>query len=389
MAEFIVTANPKAILPDEYKHRFKTFLCDFVSVQDVEPLMSDNGSSDEAHCSWVVETSTLIHFDSVLAFNTLNHPRLLLPLFEDAFREYQEDILRVRKNLRVKKQVHIRLQGLPPLPEFSKSTIGDVKANETSSMVQISGTIVRSSGVKMLEMSRMYECQNARCKYRFRVYADPEQDNVLPHPRSCPKTYVLNATVNNADNNAPKSEKKCNCTDLREIDEERVCVDYQEIRVQDRIEHLAMGAVPRSITIILHADLVDRYNPGDDVMIIGTPVRQWRFLQRNMRASIETTVHANNVMLVNERDHIPLQGSVQAAKCQFENFWGTFRAVKQEWIARNLIVRSVCPQLYGMYFVKMSLLLALIGGVETAVRGGIRRRSNIHMLMVGDPGCGK
>jgi DNA helicase MCM9 len=389
MAEFVVTADPKAILPDEYKQRYKTFFQNFVSIEEIGCFMMQDGATD-VHCSWIVEISSLIQFDSVLAFNTLNNPRLLLPLLEDAFKEFQEEIQELNKNWRKKNHVHIRFQGVPPLSEFSKRTIGDIKTNEISSIIQISGTIVRSSGVRMLEISKMYECQNPKCKYRFRVYADPEQDNVLPHPRSCPRTYLFNAVRGDGENRSGKNgsvEKKCNCVDLREVEEERICVDYQEIRVQDRIEHLAVGTVPRSMTVVLHADLVDRFNPGDDIIVIGLLIRQWRYLQRHTRSSIELTMQANNVMALTQHDRSAFRSAVSTV--QFKTFWEDHQLKGKLMSGRNFIIRSICPQLYGMYFVKMSLLLALIGGVDTSLKGGIRRRSNIHMLMVGDPGCGK
>lgn len=35
------------------------------------------------------------------------------------------------------------------------------------------------------------------------------------------------------------------------------------------MERLTLGAVPRSIIVVLQADLVDKYNAGDDVVIVG------------------------------------------------------------------------------------------------------------------------
>ena len=59
------------------------------------------------------------------------------------------------------------------------------------------------------------------------------------------------------------------------------------------------------------------------------------------------------------------------------------------WSGRDVIIRSICPQLYGMFYVKLSLLLTLIGGNQTRSDRGVRRRSQSHMLICGDPGCGK
>jgi DNA helicase MCM9 len=58
---------------------------------------------------------------------------------------------------------------------------------------------------------------------------------------------------------------------------------------------------------------------------------------------------------------------------------------------RDLIVGSVCPQLYGLFLVKLAMLLTLVGGVgsmdsDTGVR---TRGQQSHLLLVDDPGTGK
>jgi DNA helicase MCM9 len=50
---------------------------------------------------------------------------------------------------------------------------------------------------------------------------------------------------------------------------------------------------------------------------------------------------------------------------------------------------SVCPQLYGLFTVKLALLLMLIGGLERVDENGTRIRGQVHMLLVGDPGTGE
>ena len=68
----------------------------------------------------------------------------------------------------------------------------------------------------------------------------------------------------------------------------------------------------------------------------------------------------------------------------------------------DLLTQSICPNIIGHDSVKAGILLSLLGGTpfigNTGVtaggmgvgsRGGIDIRSNIHMIVVGDPGMGK
>jgi hypothetical protein len=131
--------------------------------------------------------------------------------------------------------------------------------------------------------------------------------------------------------------------------------------------------VPRSIIVILQADLVDRFNPGDDVVVVGTIVRRWRPVVRGVRCTVDIALEANSVVAVNAAEQTVSLSDITAA--EFEQFWRTYRETNAEFQTRNAIVRSVCPQLFGMVPVKLALLLALIGGSSGA--GSISSKSTI------------
>ena len=49
---------------------------------------------------------------------------------------------------------------------------------------------------------------------------------------------------------------------------------------------------------ILEADLVDSFNPGDDVVIVGTVVRRWRPLCAGSRCQVQCSIRANRFVLL-------------------------------------------------------------------------------------------
>ena len=71
-------------------------------------------------------------------------------------------------------------------------------------------------------------------------------------------------------------------------------------------------------------------------------------------------------------------------KREFVEFWTKYKETPLQ--ARNHILSSFCPQVYGLYAVKLAVALALIGGVQRIDPSGTRVRGESHLLLVGDPG---
>lgn len=70
---------------------------------------------------------------------------------------------------------------------------------------------------------------------------------------------------------------------------------------------------------------------------------------------------------------------------EFENYWESHRHSPLE--GRNKILSAFCPQVFGLYVVKLAVSLVLIGGVQRVKESGTRIRGESHLLLVGDPGA--
>ena len=88
----------------------------------------------------------------------------------------------------------------------------------------------------------------------------------------------------------------------------------------------------------------------------------YRPVAKDRRCEVEIVLRANSLRLAN-KPHL-LQGHAVHEECrqEFAAFWDSY--MDDPLFARNIIVRSVCPQIYGMLVVKLSILLTIIGGVE-------------------------
>ena len=78
---------------------------------------------------------------------------------------------------------------------------------------------------------------------------------------------------------------------------------------------------------------------------------------------------------------------VPAEESEFRRFWAAH--AEQPLLGRNKILAGICPQLHGLFLVKLAMALMLIGGVaQQDPQTAARCRGELHMLLVGDPGTG-
>ena len=192
--------------------------------------------------------------------------------------------------------VHARPRNLPQCGELWKPTVSSIRSADLNRLLSVKGTVIRTGQVKMLHSERTYTC--AKCGGHFKVLADMAQRHQMAMPPECA-----------AENLGPK---KCGGTkfDVRELDDHgqplTKCNDYQEVRIQEQVHRLTVGSIPRSITIVLQDDLVDRCKAGDDVTIVGLLRKRWKPPQRDQRVEVEMAIEAASLRIT-QRLSISLQ----------------------------------------------------------------------------------
>lgn len=142
--------------------------------------------------------------------------------------------------------MRVNVSGSPlECPEASPS-IGKVRVKHRGTLLTLKGTVIRSGGVKMIEGERMYQCR--KCKHRFLVKPELEAGNRITLPASCPS----------------KSSRGCGSASFQFIEGSITCHDYQEIKIQESVQLLGVGSIPRSMPVILKDDLVDIVKAGGE-----------------------------------------------------------------------------------------------------------------------------
>ncbi|GMH51491.1 hypothetical protein TL16_g01024 [Triparma laevis f. inornata] len=317
----------------------------------------------------------------------------------------------------------------PPFPGIHKRALSDVNASDIDRLVQLGGTVIRSGPIRMMETKRYFRCAAAGCGYIAHIAPKLDSDNVdidiSTFKTVCPK--VLDSGP-------------CNNTKFKEI--LRDYGDYQEIRIQESTSQLAMGAIPRSLTVLLERSLTGNVFPGDEITVVGVLLSRVAKLVPDLKPEAQISLRALSLNVTNANDDAQIWDGVGTAssnlntrnelKREFAQYWERCEGEQKERInevnLRNKIVASVCPKLCGMEILKLGLLLTLIGGrgsdveregndvdasaspppenlnsnspehgfqafwqsdrdqKKTKVRSG---ESQSHMLMIGDPGTGK
>lgn len=267
-------------------------------------------------------------------------------------------------------RVHARLVHLPPT--CCRNSVGQMDAADVGKIVQLTGTVVRTSPVQMYESARMYKCTGKKgCSRTFLQKADLEQrSNALVAPDRCP--LLLTGT-----------NQRCPGTNLQPEKNGSVHTDYQEVKIQEAASNIGIGRIPRSLLIKLQHDLVDRCQPGDQVVVVGSFIAQWHqpTTQPGMEYNVGMAMEAHSIQVVQENGSSAwtppgvtggegdVNQSIQTEKYkkEFDAYWNDPKHRSGYPISsRDFICRAVCPKLYGLNIIKLALLITLIGGVSHA-----------------------
>lgn len=167
----------------------------------------------------------------------------------------------------------------------------------------------------------------------------------------------------------PRKCESCAGTDTFVASPEKsVLQDTQMVKLQELFEDLPPGDTPRHLLVLASAGLVDRVAPGVVAHTTGIlSVGGTRDSGQYLRA---LGLEASDAPILRGMSHIP-------------------RDNLRQGVTRDLIVRSIAPEVFGNGDVKLALACALFGGSRKIFADGVTVRGDINVLLLGDPGIAK
>lgn len=167
---------------------------------------------------------------------------------------------------------------------------------------------------------------------------------------------------------------------------------FQTLRLQETMQAAmfdSTGQIPSHIDVELAFDMVDTVGPGDDVTVTGIVKAQ--NAQSDMKRpkaeqSNQLKYYLHALTVVSNKNAKVTRNQSNFTEAEME----AIQQLSQETDVFSLFVHSLCPKIFGHEMVKAGLILALFGSPHgIKITENAERRSESHVLVVGDPGIGK
>uniref|UniRef100_A0A8C5QD72 DNA helicase MCM9 n=1 Tax=Leptobrachium leishanense TaxID=445787 RepID=A0A8C5QD72_9ANUR len=275
--------------------------------KELEQILAEG--DEDAHYSLVVNAMTLFEANMEIGEYFNAFPNEVLPVFDNALRRATMSFLQSQSssqqgNVTLKQNLHARITGLPVCPELTREQIP--KTRDVGHFLSVTGTVIRTSMVKVLEYEQDYMCN--KCKHVMTVKADFEQYYSFSPPAVCTNEEGCNS---------------CKFTCLSDLSSPASCRDYQEIKIQEQVQRLSVGSIPRSMVVVLEDDLVDSCKSGGDVTVYGVVMQRWKPLNVDSRCDLEIVLKANYIAVNNEQPcGVVINEEVRK---EYDQFWEKYR----------------------------------------------------------------
>ena len=247
---------------------------------------------------------------------------------------------------------------LTNLPESQSLKIRDLRSKHLDELIILEGIIKQSSDVRPQVVNAKFECPS--CGTILSVL-QIEKKFREPMRCSCGRRGGFKLLT-------------------------KEMVDTQRLVIEETPESLSGGEQPKRINVFVKEDLVEpkmeeKTTPGSRVKVIGVLKEVPVPLQGGgVSTRFELAIETNNI--------ISLEETFEELDISEEDERQIIELSQDPNLFDNL-AKSIVPGVWGYEEIKKSLILQLFGGVRKIYADGQKKRGDIHILLIGDPGVAK
>ncbi|MCX6767945.1 MAG: minichromosome maintenance protein MCM [Candidatus Micrarchaeota archaeon] len=249
---------------------------------------------------------------------------------------------------------HVRFFNLPEAKDVNVD-VQHLGAEHLNHLVRVEGVISWITDIKPLMKTALWECMH--CEATIKTSTEKSAVRV---PAVC----------------------KCGRKDFRLVEESSDFLNIQRAQMQEPVEKLR-GNVPTSqIQLWIEDDLTNEVAPGEKFVVTGI---------LRLKPSEKGGKGKNSVY-----EKLLDVHHLHRSEREFEDLMVTKDEEKAlQELAKNprifeMIIKSIAPSIYGHDELKEAIALQLFGGTpDKVLPDGQRIRSDLHLLLIGDPGVAK
>ena len=294
-----------------------------------------------------IDFDDIVDYNSEFAYDILEHPDYYIEIGKAVISEFLEGW----------KEVNIRLINLPSTYSFRK--INEIENSDVGKMIRIDGIVRKISDARLIITKAAWKCEMCGG-----VTITPVMDGVLRKPEKCAS--------------CGRSRYK---TDFKLELDQSTRINFRYLEMQDVPENMEGVSQPRKLEIHLYDDIaLTQINPGDRLEVVGI-VRAMPIGPKNTRsAQMVIYIEANSITKKN-KDWTTIELSTDDE--------GEIKRLAESPNLIEKFKQAIAPSIYGMDIIKEALVLQMFGGVPKKLPNNGRKRGDIHILLVGDPGTAK
>jgi len=337
-----------------------------------------------------LDCADLHSYDEELYSQLVFYPQEIVPLFDIAINDIAMDIVTHDESLRqeysaggVEGPLAFRLQ-VRTFNLKDTKTMRGLDPSDVDHLVSVTGMITTVSSILPDLKQAFFKC--SVCGFTPEpVYIDRGN---IQEPQKCQSCNSLNSMV--------LLHNRC------------LFSNKQQAKMQETPDSVPEGETPCTMSTFVFDDHVDGIKPGDRVKMTGIfralPTRV-ASRQRNLRAIFKTYVDVIHVQKDGPEDTAIAQNNTKAGMGEEAEMDGgnseervmsftaeeeaAFQKISQSPDIYSRLVKSLAPSVWELDDVKRGILCQLFSGSNKVLQTGERLRSEVNVLLCGDPGTSK